>query len=91
MIIINIANTHIAVITAGRYDADLLSVGDAEFFIVVAINEANSFGRLLQVLIQPIAFIAVTIDVIKIRVWIKPKHIRMVCSIQSKAIFILAC
>ena len=89
MIVINIAAEHISLLSVSCNDTDLIAIGNTELLVIVRVNKSNSFCSAVQMIISPLALVAITVDVIHAAIRVKTEHIGIVFGVYAEAEVIL--
>ena len=89
VIIVDVVAGHFPFLTALGDDADLIAVGNAEQFLVVRGDESDALFSPFHVTIQPLADIAVTVEIVFALAGCDPEHIGIMVRICPESIVVI--
>ena len=89
VVVVDISASSHLVFIPGKVDLDFSSIGDAEQFLIVAVNEPDAFCRVLHVPIEPVLDIAVAVKVVLALIRVQTQQIGVLIRIDTDTVVVL--
>ena len=89
VVVVDISASSHLVFVPGKVDLDFAAIGDAEQFLIVAVNEPDTLCRVLHVPIEPVLDIAVAVKVVFALVRVQTQQIGVLVRIDTDTVVVL--
>ena len=89
MVVVDISASSHLVFVPGKVDLDFAPIGDAEQFLIVAVNEPDTLCRVLHVPIEPVLDIAVAVKVVLALIRVQTQQIGVLIRIDTDTVVVL--
>ena len=89
MVVVDISASSHLVFIPGKVDLDFAPIGDAEQFLIVAVNEPDAFCRILHVPIEPVLDIAVAVKIVLALIRVQAQQIGVFVCIDTDTVIVL--